>query len=493
MKLTVGAALFLVLVAAFGFGRSRPEAAQPDGAPPQAAQPAPRPAAPAPPSHYQVVLRYRIVATRDQHVVLYDRLVKHLQKLGFEFQPPLDQRPQTDRIDPSKNEFRGRLPAAQVGRVRDNPNVAGMLLIPDGFKLPDEANQPVRVRVELAGGLNLDRQRELAEQTKLLLGVLGFKEAGHYDHRGVTGRAYTKLTGTLPRGQLAVLLKDLRTQPGGWFAPQIAPAELPLPLQMIDPILFTEVLTDLAPIQDAAEPAARMPEYLEKIGPGLWEIVNDKAKEQDNVRVQALFAGSESPAQLRQTILRIAPGAFVEGVLGSYVTAQMTAAQVKTLAALPEAIAIRLPTPAVGGVDPTLPALNEAAKVLEQTGLTALHQRGKRGQGVRLAIVDADFRGWEDMVKAGKLPPATRLVDLTTQYSPDLVPAPQAVRSARSPPPWRRRRRSSCSSASPVMIRNCWTRSAVMFAAASCRRRWSGGWMSCASRTRSSACSGAGS
>lgn len=409
MKRTVGAALFLGAIAACLVCR-----------PPAPAQPA----APAPPSHYQVILRYRIVAPRDEHALHYDRLVKHLQNLGFEFQPPLAQRPATDRIDPSKNEFRGRLPAPQAARLRDNPTVAGIVLIPDGFKLPDMAEQPVRVRVELAGGLGLERQRELAEQTKLLLGALGFKEAGHYDHRGAGGRPYTKLTGTLPRGQLEVLLKDLRTQPGGWFAPQIAPAELPLPLQRINPILFTEVLTDVEPIQDAAEPAARSPEYLEKIGPGLWEIVNDKAKEQESVRLQVLFAGNQSPEQLRQTILRLSPGAFVEGVLGAQVTARMTVADVKVVAALPEVLAVRLPTPAVGAVDPGLPAVNEAAKVLQQTGLSSLHQRGKRGQGVRLVVIDSDFRGWEEQVKARKLPPATRLVDLTTQYSPDLVPTP---------------------------------------------------------------------
>ncbi|MCI0681342.1 MAG: S8/S53 family peptidase [Gemmataceae bacterium] len=384
-----------------------------------------QPATPPPPAHYQVVLRYRIVAPRDQHAILYDRLVKHLQGLKFEFQPPLDERPETDRIDPSKNEFRGRLAAAQAPRLRDNLSVAGVLLVPDGFKLPDAADQPVRVRLELAGNLEVDRQRELAEQTKLLLGLLGFKEAGHYDHRGAGGRPYTKLMGTVPRGQLEVLLKDLRTQPGGWLAPQIAPAELPLPLQNVNPILVTEVLTDPEPIQDAAEPAARSPAFLEKIGPGLWELVNDKAKDQQFVRLQVLFAGTPAPDQLRQLVESVAPGAVVEGVLGTYVTAQVLVAHVKALAALPEVLEVRLPTPAAGPVAPATPGVNEPAKVLQQSGLAEWHQRGKRGQGMRLAILDTDFRGWENLVKQGKLPPATRLVDLTTQYSQDLFPAPQ--------------------------------------------------------------------
>src|SRR6266496_3241683 len=254
-----------------------------------------QPAVPPSPSQYEVTLRYRIIAPRDQHVLFYDRLVVHLQSLKFEFQPPLDTRPPTDRIDPNKNEFRGRLAAANVPKLRENPHVAGVLLVPEGMdlaKLPPE--QPVRVRLELVGGLPPDRQRELAEQTKLLLATLGFQEASAYDHRGVAGRPYTKLLGTLPPGQLPVLLKDLRSQPGGWFAPRIAATELPPPLRSINPILFTEVLSDPEPIKDAAEPAARSPEYLEKIGPGLWEIVNDKDKEARLVRVQMLFAGTPS-------------------------------------------------------------------------------------------------------------------------------------------------------------------------------------------------------
>lgn len=411
MKPAVRVILCVFTLIVFGMGRSQRAPAQP--------------AAPPAPAFYQVALRYRIVTPRDQHVILYDRLVQHLQKLNFEFRPSLDQSPNTDRIDPSKNEFRGRLAGANVAKLRDNPQVAGLVLIPDGFKLPDAADEPVRVRVELVGGLPPDRQRELSEQTALLLGLLGFKEAAGYDHRGVTGQPFTRLTGALPRGQLDVLLKDLRTQPSGWFAPRITPAELPAPLQGIDPIQWTEVLTDPAPVQDAAEPAGRTPEYLDKIGPGLWEIVNDKAKEHQQIRLQAIFAGELSAAQLRRIGMQTASSAFVEGVLGSYVTAQMSAGQVKALAALPEVIGLRLPPQARGDVDAALSGANDPEKVLQLSGLAKLHQQGKRGQRVRLAIVDNDFRGWEGQVKAGKLSAATRLVDLTTERSQELLPAPQ--------------------------------------------------------------------
>src|SRR5262245_54614853 len=124
MKPAVSALLLTGVLVWLGVGRGERAPAQP-AAPPQ-------------PTHYQATLRYRILAPRDQHVIVYDRLVEHLKKLKFEFQPPLDQRPATDRIDAGKNEFLGRLPAANVAKLRDNPHVAGVLLVPDGFKLPDE-------------------------------------------------------------------------------------------------------------------------------------------------------------------------------------------------------------------------------------------------------------------------------------------------------------------------------------------------------------------
>ncbi len=60
----------------------------------------------------------------------------------------------------------------------------------------------------------------------------------------------------------------------------------------------------------------------------------------------------------------------------------------------------------------------------EQAGLKELHQRGYLGKGVRLAIIDRDFRGWEDLVEKKKLPAKTRLVDLTTEADPEIYPQP---------------------------------------------------------------------
>ena len=75
-------------------------------------------------------------------------------------------------------------------------------------------------------------------------------------------------------------------------------------------------------------------------------------------------------------------------------------------------------------IDPAIKIKGDNAKSLAQTGLKELHERGYKGQGVRVAILDRDFRGWEKLVKEEKLPPTTRLVDLTTERNPEIYPLP---------------------------------------------------------------------
>ena len=87
------------------------------------------------------------------------------------------------------------------------------------------------MRLDLAGNLPADRQRELSNQTRVLLRELGFKEPAGYDHRGLLpGRPYTRIVGTIPKGKLDLLNRDLRKQPAGWLGPIIKPNEIPSPL-----------------------------------------------------------------------------------------------------------------------------------------------------------------------------------------------------------------------------------------------------------------------
>jgi hypothetical protein len=387
------------------------------------------PKAPPAPAQVPVVLRYRIVAARGEHVAAYDAMIKHLRGLGFQFQPPLEQHDDTDREDPAKNYLKGTIASSKLTTLLANPSIASVLVLPEGFAYPPaDLDKVVRVRLELAGGLSADRQRELAEQVKAVLVALGFREAPAYDHHGHTGQAFTRLAGTIPEGRLPVLLKDLRGQPAGWFSPRIPPQELPSPLRNVNAIRIIEVLTDPEPITALVEPQPRGAEFLDKISPNLWSLISDKGQETGTARIELVLAGApDSLDQGWKTLLQeAAPGIFIEGRLGQVVSAVVRLRQVRTLAALPAVVALRLQRPAQVDVDPALPVSGDNAKALALTGLDSLHRRGFRGQGARLAILDTDFRGWTSYQKQGKLPASTRLLDLTAELDSELYGAPPA-------------------------------------------------------------------
>ncbi len=118
-----------------------------------------------------------------------------------------------------------------------------------------------------------------------------------------------------------------------------------------------------------------------------------------------------------------APGIFVEGRLGQVVSAVVRVASDPSARRIVVTGDARVPHAARVVVDPNLALPSDNAKALALTGLAGLHKQGYRGQGVRLAILDTDFTGWTDLVKRHELPAATRIVDLTREEDPDLVPA----------------------------------------------------------------------
>ncbi len=381
---------------------------------------------PPPPPRYQIVLRYRIAAARDQHVVQYDALIAHLKALDFEFDSPLDKNPETDREDRSKNTLRGTVPSDQVLKILRNPNVASVLVLPVEFEYPPkDLDAVVRIHLELAGGFGVERQRELAEQVKAILHALNFREVPSYDHHGHSGRPFTRIAGTIPQGRLEVLLKDLRGQPAGWFAPRLAPGDLPTPLRNVNPVQLIEVERDSEPIVQVPVPKERSPEFLEKISSDLWALVGEKGQDNETVRVELVFAGTLAAEGRWQNLLKEAvPTLFVEGQVGQVVSVIVNHAQVRTLAVLPGISTIRLPRLARVDVEPTAVLPGNNAKALAKSGLEELHRKGFRGQDVRLAVIDTDFRGWSELLKQGKLPPSTRLVDLTAERDPEILPAP---------------------------------------------------------------------
>jgi hypothetical protein len=383
-----------------------------------------QPVTPPPPEEYEVRLRYRITTPRDLHVAQYDAMVEHLKKNSFEFVPPLESMPRTDREDRGKNLLTGLVPSKSVRRLLDNRHVESLLLSPPGFKLPVQSDGPVQVRLELASGFPAARQLDLANQTRVLLGELGFSEAVGYDHRGYAGRPHSRLVGTIGANRLEDLLKDLRREPSGWLAPLIAPADLPAPLHMVNPVIITEVLPDPRPPKDITPPAARSPEHLDKLSDELWALVENKVEQDKIARVEIILAVApiETDSTWRHVLASAAPSLFIEGRLGAIVTGELRLTQSRALAALPIVSTVRLPRPARVLIDAAVKPKADNRQALSASGLDELHKSGYRGKGWRIAIVDSDFAGFEERVKNKQLPASTRLVDLTTERHPDIYP-----------------------------------------------------------------------
>jgi hypothetical protein len=382
-----------------------------------AAAAVPQPPGPPPPDKYKVAIRYQINAGRDQHVAQYKAMIEHLDSIGFEFEPKLKPFPNSDYEDPSKNSLAGFIAWDRALRCLADPSVASLLLIPANFQVPEDPAQPVRVRLELASGFPAARQLVLANQVKALLTQLGFQESVGYDRRGYTGKPFTRIVGSIPAGNLNTLLNDLRIDSG----------TLPAPVNQVVPIVVTEVLPQPALAQKAVAPTKRGQDYLDKISPDLWTMVTGKDDDSKIVRAEIILSfvpivGDES---YRDALMREAPSMFIEGRLGPVVTALLRVNQVSGLAGLPQVSVVRLPRPALVQIDPTVIFPGDNALALKLSGLDTLHQRGLKGQGVRVGIIDSDFRGYANFVKDGKLPKTTRLVDLTTEFNPDLYPDPQ--------------------------------------------------------------------
>ena len=390
-----------------------------------------QPPGPPPPAKFKCTLRYFIPAPRDEHVRHYDAMIRHLVRIGFEFDPPLERHPETDREDRAKNYIHGFIASDNATRILDATSVQSISLIPaapNEFSLPENPDEPVHVRLELPGGLSTDRQRELQNQARVLLRENGFKEAPGYDHFGYTRKPYTRIVGTIPRGKFDLLNRDMRSHPAGWLGPIIPRDEIPLPLRDMNPIRVIEVLRDKTPIKELADPLPRETMYLEKISADLWNLVNAKGLPPTPIRVQIGFAGTLQPEdrEWKQMLRDAAPGHIVEGYFGSYVTAMVLIEQVRRIAASPSVSLIRMPRVPSVDIDPKLVGKGDNGKALNLTGLNELHARGYTGEGVRIGIIDANFRGWEELVKKKQLPATTTIVDLTTEFDAEVEPAKYA-------------------------------------------------------------------
>jgi hypothetical protein len=373
-----------------------------------------QPAAPRPPKEYKVVIRYRIRAPRNDRIAQFFAMTGYFESLGFRKDPGPDSEPE----DADQTRMTGTIASANARKLLVERHVRALLLIPADYELPAEGDKRVKVQLELTSIPDLPRQRLLASQLRAILERVGFREAVGYDNRG-----HTRLMGTLPAGRIDLLLQDLRWQGSGWLAPETPVVELPAPIRSYWPLLVTEVLRVPEEVVAAKElppvpPVAAGQEYLTKIAPDLRALES----QQEPVRMEVIFASardSEDRAWNR-ALAEAVPGLAVEGFLGLLVTLKARPKQAEDLAQLPDVISVRLPRPASYEAIPLSgPPVNVQA-ALKASGLDQLHARGALGKGVRVAVIDADFRGTQQVLK--RLPAKTRYVDLTAECNPNIEP-----------------------------------------------------------------------
>jgi hypothetical protein len=369
--------------------------------------------APPPPAEYDVELRYRIRAPRNQHIEQYSEMTKSLDAAGLK----RDAADDDAATDANAERIHGKLPASAVEAVLAEPHVRSMVLTPAGFQLP-EADGRVTVRITLPSGLARDRQQLLHSQANALLAKLGFVPRIGYDHRG-----FTSLFGTLPVESLPNMVADLRYQPGGWLAAETSLDSLPEPLRGYDPLRIVEVIAepkDIAAMSDAVAPEVEP--GLEKLSPDLRALLREEGAGAKPTRLEVVLFDPlrvDNPAW--RAWLQSAGTITVEGQLGQTVTIFAPAAIAKQLAPLPQVAAIRLPARAS---DP-IPSANFVAtnNPLRQSHLDVLHGQNARGQGIAVAIIDHDFAGVKRFI-GRSLPSNTLFIDLTAERNPSLEPDP---------------------------------------------------------------------
>lgn len=391
-----------------------------------------------------VQIRYRIRADRDERIRQYRALEKFLADLGFEDARKNDPDRESDALDPTAERFTGTIPSAKVLDVLNDVRVENILFAPNPYMYPDERDKPVPVRVTIRGGQLPAMQQAFFFQVLQHLELSGFREALGYDTRG-----YTQLKGTIPYKFLDRLVKDLRSEPAGWFLNDTPVDRLPRPLADRNPVRWVEVMPMAeAPLPFTPEPV--LPARA-RMTPELRAVLNDPAIKETPVRVIVLFA---SPMESKLEDLRsrlsaaygpttkrtadgnvvkapdglpaLTEGASLDGAAGNLASILFDRpAEVEKFAAEPGVIALRLPRQASETVAP-LPAKGEPAAsqdVLKASGVPAMHKLGYTGAGVKVLVVGSDFGGAEKLI--GKaLPPKTRVLDLTTELNSDIVPSP---------------------------------------------------------------------
>jgi hypothetical protein len=375
--------------------------------------------APPPPAAYDVRIRYRIDAFRNEHVAQYAEMMRYLQAHGFR-RAADEEVPENEAEDPQATLLHGTVPGRQALELLGERHVKSILLVPEGSKLPQDKDALVRVDLLLAGGFAPDRQRLLHEQAREVLASLNFREGVGYDNRG-----YTRLVGAIPAGQLDTLLTDLRRVKAG--------ESQPAPFASVWPLRATLALPDMPPPSPRPRPP-QVPPELVKLTADLREVVANAGQAAAPRRLEVLLAAapSDDDRTWRRRLAGPVTGLVIEGRVGALVTVLLPAARAAELAALPDVVAVRLPRVARPGPQAPGGPAETWRPLLEASGAARLHDLKYRGKGTRVAVIDGDFTGWEDLV-GKQLPATTRLLDLTRERNRTLLPDPLPAKGPPGP------------------------------------------------------------
>jgi hypothetical protein len=135
------------------------------------------------------------------------------------------------------------------------------------------------------------------------------------------------------------------------------------------------------------------------------------------------YIPSEFDREWRRELLLSVPGLVIEGQLGPVLTVVGSPKQAPALAQVPIVATVRLPRPALYSLKNSEKVGEDNQQALQAAGLARLHEQGKRGRGIRVAVIDGDFRGYERFKGKG-LPAGTHSVDLTTDRNYNIEPDP---------------------------------------------------------------------
>lgn len=372
------------------------------------------------PAKYDVQLRYRIHAARNDRLVQYFALLRYLESVGFDRIPGPDSEP----ADAAQNRLVGSIASKKVPELLRDSHVKSLLLVPAGYVPPANPDQLVPVHLQLISGRPLPAQRVLFEQVRDQLKGVGFREGIAYDHR-----KYTRMIGIMPSGEVGALFNDLRTVPDGWLLPVKPISELPRPLRDVSPILIAEVVPLPEGILLPSEYPAPRPfppdqQYFGKISPELRYLLDKEGKER-SARLEVILAATpgETSTNWQKDLKDAMQVGYIEGRLGQVITVVTPIERAPFLAQLPIVSMVRLPRLGTGTLLPLATARGPNSTALKASGLERMHAAGFKGKGVRLAIIGSDFRGWEAL-RGQQLPASTRLVDLTAERNVDLYPDP---------------------------------------------------------------------